>query len=794
MINIEKINRYSLFLITSFLLIAFSFSSCNTTKYLKEGESLVKGYEIKINVKEKAVKKSDLVPDLKRFVQQKPNTKKLVVIPAEYGYFQSAKDPKKLAKYDGELPTIYNQSLTDKSVQVISQYLNNQKGYYQSTVKATVKIKQKKAFVTYNIELGHRYYVDSVNYFTTDNKLRPILNEIKENCLVKPGDAMDESIFLLEKNRIVNELQNRGYSEFAPNHISIVGDSIESSYFVDVFFEILPPLPDTSHRVYTVGTIKVFTDHYNKQDTTIMKKETIDGITYYAESSDFLVRPRVLNKYISFRPNELISRQSRTKTYRKISNLEPYRFSAIVPKLNPFDSSKIDYEIQLTPYTHRWTADYGMDFFNSTITKSAPSVVGRTLIGLGLIAQMTNRNLLGGGEKLNINAEVSTQLQLKGDPLLRSLNLSLSNNLTIPVFKDPFKFVSLFNTIGIIKDQTYKSIQTDGTSNINLSVSDIDIKELYKIFNINASFGYRFTDDVNRTLSINQMGFNINDYTIHPAFDTLIEKNPFIKQSFEDNLMTGLLFRDLVFYYSGNKNAKGVSYGLIANLEQSGAEVLLVNKLTNVIFGRTDTFALNLAGQEFKFSKFIKLDVDGRINKTFGPKTSFAARINFGIIQPYSNTESAPYLKKLFVGGPNSLRAWIARTLGPGKTVPDEAPSIVPYSQGDIKFEVNAEYRFDLWRPYPSVSLEGAVFTDVGNVWNLGADQNNFTTNFYKDLAIAAGYGLRFDFSFFIIRFDFAYKIRKPYTTVEENFYWYNFKKIKDQGIGTIQVGINYPF
>ncbi len=771
--------------------------SCKSTKFLKEDESLVKEVKIQIEGNDQLFNKESLTQDLNFFVRQQKN-KKFFWVPREYIYFKSS-EPQDSSSIDawvrkslGEPPSIYDEKLTISSTKAMEQYLRFKKGYFHATVNNKVTTTKKITSISYIVNLGQRYSINEIDYFSKD---KAILNEIKtmkEASLLKPGDGLDGDKFELEKARMVNVLQNKGYADFAGNFIIINGDSTKGNYKVDVVIEVLPPIGKKQHPVYKVGEIRVFTDHYHKQDTTDLHKEQYNGIEYLREQSSYIVKPQVIGEAISFVRDALTKREDRINTYNKLSGLGAYRFAEIIPRKNKQDTTIIDYDIQLTPQDKKWTTDSGIDIFNSTLSKSSDNTQQLNLLGFGVSSQITNRNLFGGSEKFTTDAEASTQLELS-DPgnLLRVLNLSLEGSVQYPTFKDPAKIIRTLNKFYLASDNVYNAFIKNATTELSGGVSSINFRNLYSINTINASVGYKFTDKISRSILLNQIGFTYNQYFLSDTFrKSIIKNNPFLLRNFEDNIFTGLVFRNINYTYNTPRNSKGYAKSFFTTLETSGFEISTINGIANWITGNTNEWKLSNTA----FSKFVKFEIDGRITKYFKGKRSLVSRINFGIITPWKKDQASPYVKQFNVGGPNSLRAWAARSLGPG-ALPPEPPTtgepVLPFSQGDIKLEANLEYRFNIWW-----ILEGAIFLDVGNIWALKSDLNTkdalFSSTFYKQLAVASGWGMRWDFNYFNIRFDFGYRMRDPFVTNGKN--WYSLNRVKAQKLGNVQVAVNYPF
>lgn len=783
--------------ISLLVIVIFLISSCKSTKFLNEDESLVKDVKIDIDGGGQKFNKETLTRDLSFFVRQQKN-KKFFWIPREYIYFKSS-EPGDTSNVDnwvrkslGETPSIYDEKLTNSSTKAMEQYLRFKKGYFHASVTNIVNVKNKKAEVVYKVNLGQRYTINHIDYYSKDKSILQEVKAISSGSLLKVGDGLDGDKYELEKARIVNTLQNKGYADFAGNYIIINGDSTVGKYKVDVILEILPPIGKKEHPNYKVGDIRVFTDHYHKQDTSDLYMEEYNGIKYLREQSTFIVKPEVIGQAISFVKGDLARRDDRINSYNKLSALGAYRFAEIIPHKSKIDTTVIDYDIQLTPYDSKWTTDTGMDVFNSTLTRSAKSEQQLNLLGFGISSQFSNRNFLKGSEKFTTDAEASTQLELSNPKsLFRVLNLSLDGSLEYPTFKDPAKVIRFLNKFYLASDNVYKSFEKNATTSLSGGLSSINFRDLYSINSINASVGYKFTDKISRSILLNQIGITYNQYFLSENFQkNVIKDNIFLLKNFEDNIFTGLFFRNINYNFNSPKNSSGYAKSLFTTFEVSGFEVSALNGIANWITGNTNEWKLS----NTLFSKYVKFEIDARLTKHLRGKQSLVSRINLGAISPWKASQASPYVKQFNVGGPNSLRAWAARSVGPGAIQPDtnaENSAILPFSQGDIKIEVNAEYRFNIWW-----ILEGALFLDVGNVWALKSDDDKketlFTSKFYDQLAVAAGWGMRWDFNYFNIRFDFGYRVRDPFPT--NGKHWYKWKDVKAQNLGNIQVAVNYPF
>jgi outer membrane protein insertion porin family len=780
---IKKANIYSIILIAAILV-----ASCKSTKFLGEDESLIKEVKFDIPNSSDIKDKSALEQELRYFLRKDVN-KKFIWIPREYIYFKANEEgdtsgiDKWVRNRLGEEPSLLKEEDTRLTASSIEQYLKYKKGYPNASVETEIKTEKKISKITYKINPQARHYVNDIEYYSQDKEIHAELGRIKAEAILKKNDPIDAEIFEQEKLRLVNHFQNSGYVDFAANYILINGDSTAAKNRTDIIFEIVPPFNKPNHQRYKIGSIKVFTDYYNKQDTFAMTMQEVDGINFYTEQTNFIVDPKILVQSIAFKENAYISKTDRISTYNKLSILSSYRFVEVVNKLNPNDSALVDIDIHLTPHANRWSSDIGFDAFNSSLTRSTGDVKNLNLLGLGVSGQFEHKNLLGGSEKYTLSAEVGTQLNLTNSAengIYRALNYNLNNNLSYPVFKDPFKIVGTLNKIYLASDDVYNRFKNDATTNVNLGFAGFNFRNQYNLNSFNSSLGYRFSDKFKRNIAIDILGFTYNDFTLFDGFIGAGNLNTV--KSFADNLFTGLVFRSLNYAFNSENKAKRLSYAFLINTEVSGLEIGMLN----AIISPNKTWKLG----NLEFSKHFRVEFDGRMTKSYSGGTSLVGRINMGIISPFVKGSASPYIRQFDVGGPNSLRAWAPRVLGPGANlfvVKDQ-----PYAKGDFKLETNIEFRFPIWW-----IIKGAVFTDAGNIWALNGYENipdaRLGKEFYNQIAVASGWGLRWDFSYFNIRFDFGYRIRDPFKTNGKN--WYTFKEVRQQGLlGNVQVAVNYPF
>lgn len=331
--------------------------------------------------------------------------------------------------------------------------------------------------------------------------------------------------------------------------------------------------------------------------------------------------------------------------------------------------------------------------------------------------------------------------------------------------------------------------------------------DFYRYQLANLAYGVELNLNQNKRLLVNHAAF---DY-IRPFFYTqgqrIIESNPFLENSFSKQLFASILFRDFNFVHQKPPNVKGIASQLTYNFETAGGELFLINKLVDKISGNEEPFKIFFT----PFSQFIKTEIDFRFYYNLPNNNALAARINAGIASPFGYTKTVPYIKQFYVGGPNSIRGWAARGLGPGGYIDSfsltETNRLVFFQTGDLKLEFNLELRFKaFWR------VQGALFLDGGNVWTLKKDAarpgSNFQFNksiqtepfnpkgqsdaFYKQIALSLGLGMRVDFTYFLFRFDLGIPLRYPYRGIDGS-YWAKKEELKWQNVN-LNFGLGLPF
>jgi hypothetical protein len=474
-----------------------------------------------------------------------------------------------------------------------------------------------------------------------------------------------------------------------------------------------------------------------------------------------------------------------------------YRFITLKPEVDPQDSAKLNYRLSLAR-NKKMAIGGEIELNYSNLAQST-----RSLIGIGGNITYRNRNIFRGAElfSTNIQAGVEVNLDRSAGSNFNSANFNWRNNLLIPRFIDPIGFYSFLNSVrpwknGLIGDRTFGWLK-EGNTSVTAGYQYLSLFNLYSFHSLTVALGYDAQPDARRRLQLNHIGLDFFNPTIKPDFDTILIENIFLRESFRKQLFSGFLFRDYRFTYS-RQSPHGISRVVTHSAELSGLEIFAVNTLYNSLSNSTGAFEL---GKEnpLSFSQYAKFEIDASLRYQLATNQQLAFRAATGVAVPYGPfSRQVPYIKQFYVGGPSSIRAWQIRELGPGgyrdPFVEQDTSNLPFYQTGDLKLELSAEYRFDLFWVF-----KGAVFIDAGNVWITQKDVTRpgavFTfDDFTKQIAVGTGIGFRMDFDYFLIRLDFGYKLRQPYPD-EMGRYWlfHNFKDLSFRQI-TTNFAIGYPF
>lgn len=760
--------------------------SCSNTKFLKDGQMLYTGAEVKIENDSLSKKeKSELQSALEESLTPKPNSTFLGLRPKLYAY-NTTKEPKKekgikyWLKYKfGEEPVLLGDVDREFNKDIIVNYSEN-KGYFNAKAKYDTVSKNKKAQVIYTLNPGARYLISNVNFPKDSTLINSEIQNLKEKTLLKAGNPFDLDVIKNERQRIDNELKDKGFYYFSPDNIIVQADStVTKDPKVELIVKLKDNTPKLATEQFTIDKVVVF-PNYNLRDAKKgkynipMNPDSLKGYEYnniYVVDPDKKFKPRIFDRALYFNQGDIYNRKDHNLSLNRLISLGVFKFVKNEFVVSDSLNHKFDAYYVLTP---------------RELQSLRLEALGRTnsanYAGSELNLNWTQRNFFRGAEQFKASVYGAFDVQMGGPADAENIFRAGTNvQLSIPRIVAPFRF----NSSSAFVPRT----------NIKLGYEFQNRTTLYSLNTFNASFGYQWKENVRKEHELNIFDVSlIRPADVTQKFIDKSEGNPYQQRIVEKQLIFGptysytysttMLPRKNTFYYKGMLDLAGNITGLVTGANaKEGKE--------KTIFG-------------VPFSQYAKIENDVRFYHKFNEKTSFASRLIAGAAIPYGNSEHIPFSRQFFVGGSNSIRAFRARTLGPGSYDPrDENNNRAVFDQsGDVKLELNAEYRANLYK-----FLNVAAFVDAGNIWLINDDIDDkgvntrpggkFSKEFLSEIAVGAGVGLRLDFSILVLRLDLAMPLRVPY--YEKGDRW-TFDRInfgdsswrKDNLI--LNIAIGYPF
>ncbi len=721
------------------LLITIILQACSNTKYLTGDQKLYVGG--KVNIINKDLKKADrkaLTDELTGLLRPKPNASILGLRPKLYLYNITKTTKKKGIKHylhsKGEAPVLASAVDLDKNSKIIINRLQN-KGYFQADASGDTVSKNKKATAIYTVNTGPAYTIRKVTFPSSNNSLDTAIAGIANKSLLKVGDKYNLDVIKAERIRIDATLKERGFYYFAPEDLEAHVDSTNiGDHQVDIDMQVINTTPGKARDIYKINQVYVY-PNYSLRDTSLMKDRAVEYDHYNVIQKRLTVKPFVFKNTVQLRPGDVYNRTDHNKSLNKFINLGPFKYVKNRFEDVSADSSKLDVYYFLTQYPKK-----SLSF----------DVLGRTTSanynGAQLNLNFRNRNTFKGAELLTVTLFGSTDAQVSGQfggghPLTQ---VGIQTTLSWPRIISPFNFKN---------DNAYIP-----HTNLSVGYSIVNRLGLYNLNSFNGSFGYQWRENTHRSHELNF----INITYVKPAsVDTLYtnsdlyKNNPALKHVIDPQFTFGPsysytytntteTYRTNTVYFNSRISGSGNIIGLATGADSLGGKV-------KKIFGTP-------------YNQYIKLENEFRFFHKLTPTSQLAARVIASAGLPYGNSTILPYSQQFFIGGPNSLRGFRARSIGPGSVTPTvygNSGGFLADQSGDIKLEGNIEYRPKLFS-----IVYGALFADAGNVWNAKSHQagGTFGSNFFNQMAADVGFGLRFDASVLVLRTDLGFPILKPYT------------------------------
>lgn len=736
------------------LMIAPVVISCSSTKHVPEGQFLLDKTKIIIDDKQNS---EDLnTQELVNYLRQTENHKVLGGLKMQLAIYNiSGKDStnwfNKWIRRVGSPPVIYDSTLTMASENQLQRALIN-KGYLKSNVSSEVKLnsKKKKAEVNYNITLDQPYRIRSISYDIKDDSLRALIMTDSVEFPIKNQSLLDHNKLDKEREMIVQRLRNNGYYAFNKNYITFVADTAQGSREVDLTLclsekvQDLPHMPHfDTHRQFYVRDV-IFVTNYDAvtmQNGVYGDTATYNGITVLY-GDDRYIDKEILDENCFIRPGSLYNAADVDRTYKALGRLGIIKFINIDMKaVGELDGTLWVDAFVLLNRDKSQTISFSLEGTNSEGD-----------LGFGIGADYQHRNIFKGSEILNVKFKASYE-SLSGD-LSGLINDNYSEysgdvGITFPKFKMPF-----------LRDGFKRRIQASTEF-----MTSFNYQERPEYTRIIAGAGWKYiwserNNQMRNTFNLIDVSYVYLPKSKSNFLDSIT--NPLLRYSYENHLIMRMGY---TFYKTNKKVANPLTtvfqnniYTLRASAETAGNLLYGISHLVNQKREADDSY--KVFGT--RYSQYIKLDGDFSLTHYISQRSSIAMHAGFGIAVPYGNSTVLPFEKRFYSGGANSVRGWGVRTLGPGSFDGKKAQNSFIYQCGDIRLDLNLEYRCKLFWV-----LELGAFIDCGNIWTIREYEEQpggvfKIDKFLEQLALSYGLGLRMDFTYFLLRFDVGMKAHNP--------------------------------
>ncbi|TDE28502.1 hypothetical protein E0I61_11480 [Flavobacterium ranwuense] len=722
-----------------FLFLGLFVSSCSNTRFLPEGELLYIGAKVTVEGKETSKKeKKALKTALKDVLRPKPNSSILGLRPKLYIY-NLAGTPKKekgwrnwLRTKVGEAPVLYSQVDLEYNKSVLQNFAENS-GYFNTKTAADSTRHGKKATAEYIVKPGKQYKIKEVKFPTDSSIISTAVRNTRRRSLLKKEEGYSLDAIKEERVRIDARLKEKGFFYFNPDYLKVQVDTTVADHQVDLIVKVKDEAPKLAETPYKINKIIVYPNYSIGSDSV---KTNMDSIKKYNDLTiidpENLFKPRIFDRALYFKKNDLYNRTDHNLSLNRLVNLGTFKFVKNQFRVSDTTGNYLDAYYYLTPLPKK-----------SIRLEVLAKTNSANYTGTELNLNWSNRNTFRGAELLTISAFGGVEIQVSGQNNgFNVYRVGTEANLVWPRFVAPFEL----NPSSGFVPKTKATLGYEFQNRTNL----------YSLQTFKGSFGYLWKENERKEhlLNVTEITY-ASPQNVTALYQEQILANESLGKVIEKQLIFGPTYsytytntlqkrKKNTFYYKGSIDLAGNVAGLV-----SGANVQ-----------KGDTIKLF----DVPFSQFVKIENDFRHYYKFSPDAQLASRIIVGAGFAYGNSAEMPFIKQFFIGGTNSLRAFRARSIGPGSFdgASTNTTAFLPDQSGDIKFEFNTEYRAKIYG-----LVKGALFIDAGNIWLLNENPDKpgakFSKKFLNEIAVGAGAGLRFDFSFLILRTDFAFPIRKPY-------------------------------
>lgn len=784
--------------ILAVVVLSFICSACSVTRHIPEGQYLVQ--KVKIVDDKQTPKKERITPsDLEQYIRQTPNKRFLWT--NFYVWLYEQANPAKDNRWNnwkrkiGQPPVLLDMELTEKSARNLKVYMDA-RGFFSSraTFSVDTTSRRKRARITYRTWQGEPYRIDTISYDFRDKFLEQIILADTANSLIRRGEIYDVPRLDQERQRITNYLKERGYYNFSVNNIEYIRDTLLGNHRVGITVVVKQFLTGYNERgepimenntVYRINEINVFPDYdpvIMRTDTTALSRlDTVyfQGLNVIYERKPNL-RPVVLRQAVPFYPNYVYNSNQVTRAYNDLMSLGYFKRTRVSFVEQPQAVDLTNYvsyigekadstQTRVTREGYLQCNIYGSPALKQSFKVELEGSTTTSFYGLKATVGYQNRNIFRGAEALDVSFAVGYEFMKAPKAVKRrATEFGVTAGLLFPRFLGPWRA------------WRFRNVNQPKTK-IEASINFQD-RPYYRRTLSSASLTYLWSNSHYSSFSLRPLNINVVDANNVDSTFLNSTANKYLKESFKTQFIGGMSFGYV--YNNQRKNLGRNATNIRFNFETAG----------NLIDGIEHLFWSRPKGKNYytifgiEYSQYFRTDLDISRKIMLGEVTALVGRIYGGVALAYGNSKAVPFDRQFYAGGSNGMRGWAPRTLGPGTAPRPE--NKFPIQTADMKLEANIELRFPIWG-----IVHGATFLDAGNIWFLkresaaSSDEVFHFGNFYKQLGLNTGIGLRFDVKFVVLRLDWGIQLHNPDNPVGQR--WIHDFRWKNTALN---FGVGYPF
>ena len=720
------------------LILILAASSCSVQRFLPPGEKLYKGSTINVQ-KDPDVKQTtkQVKKHLKQAVTPRRN-KFLLGQPYKVWWWYVIGESKSekglrpfLRRKLGEAPVLSSRVNAVVTAENMQAFMENT-GYFHTTVQGDTVNKHYFTEAVYTAQVKPQYHIKSITWVSDSSALLKLLQERQKRGILKVGQAYSLSNISAERDQLDLYLKTKGYYYFNPDYLMSYVDSTIGNRQVDLYLNVKKTTPEAAKHPYRINSITVFPNYSlaSKQlDTSAAGAIKYDGLLIKDSAKKF--KPRLFAQTITYRPGRLYSSRSQNSTLNRLINLGAFKFVK-----NRFEAVKDSGDL------HRLNVYY---YLTPAKKKSFQGEINgytkeNNSLGAQLSVNWKNRNLFRGAEILSVKAYTSFEVSL-ADSLRNNNSYRIGGEASIkfPRYAIPFLRIKENNfyppnTSLLLGYELYRK-QLYYTKNLFRFQYDFTWKKNVRTEFTFAPFAISYLNASNITDSFYRQAM------VTPAILLNVYSEAILGSYFSYTYNNAQGWRKNKFYFNASVDLSGNIAGLV-----TGAKRFREKTIFNT-----------------PFAQYVKTDFDLHYTRALSNKWDWANRLQIGIGIPYSNSSLLPFSKQYIIGGSSSIRGFRVRNLGPGTYRPTaDDQRFFQIIGGDYKLLINSEIRIPITK-----NLGTGIFIDAGNIWTkdtlLFGQAGKLTKNWYKELAVATGFGLRYDANVLVIRADLGIPLRKPY-------------------------------